>query len=145
MLWFTNGPSKKAVKFMRPEHGDLNDPAIWMVFAKSDLALAKVGKAPEIRLGTLCYHCQQAAEKAIKAVLIKCKVEFPPTHNLMDLFNLLPPPISPPPEVKNASNLSVYVLKGRYPLDFEDVETTEYETAVQMADKVIHWAEKVLK
>ncbi len=130
---------------MPREAGDLNDPAIWMEFAKSDLALARAGRMPEVRLGVLCFHCQQAAEKALKAVLLFHRVEFPPTHNLMDLFNLLPSPVSPPPEVKDASNLSGYIRKGRYPLDFFDVQPEEYEQAIQAADRVVHWAEKALK
>lgn len=130
---------------MPPERKDLNDPALWIDYAKSDLALARRGKGPEIRLGALCFHCQQAAEKSLKAVLLKQKVEFPPTHSIKVLFELIPPPLSPAPEIKEAALLSDYAFKGRYPLDYVDIQTDEYERAVKLADAVLRWAEKALK
>ncbi len=129
---------------MPPERGDLNDPGVWIDFAKSDLALARVGRTPGVRLGALCYHCQQAAEKALKAVLLRHHVEFPPTHNLRDLFNLLPPPVSAPSEVKAACDLSGYAIKGRYPLDVSDASPSEYKKAVQSAERLLRWAEKAV-
>lgn len=124
---------------------DLNDPAIWIDYAKSDLALARRGKGPEVRLGILCFLCQQAAEKALKAVLLKLKVEFPPTHSIKVLLDLLPSPFSPSPNILEAAQLSDYAFKGRYPLDFVDVPPEEYEKALIQADEVLQWAEKVLK
>lgn len=130
---------------MPPEKKDLNDPAIWIEYAKSDLALARRGKGPEVRFGALCYLCQQAAEKALKAVLLKQKVEFPPTHSIKVLLDLLPSPLSPTPEIKEAAQLSNYAFKWRYPLDFLDVQSDEYEKALKLADGVLRWAEKALK
>jgi HEPN domain-containing protein len=130
---------------MPPERNDLNDPAIWIDYAKSDLALARHGRGPEIRLGALCFHCQQAAEKALKAILLKQKVEFPPTHSIKVLLDLLPSPLSPTPEIIEAAQLSNYAIKGRYPLDFVDVQPDEYEKALKLADGVLRWAEKALK
>jgi HEPN domain-containing protein len=49
------------------EKGSFQD---WLVYARSDLELARRGKSPAILLETLCFHAQQAAEKALKAVLI---------------------------------------------------------------------------
>jgi HEPN domain-containing protein len=96
-------------------------------------------------LGALCFLCQQAAEKALKAVLLRHKVEFPPTHNLKKLFNLLPPPISAPPDVMESIDLVEFVLKGRYPLEFLDIQQEEYEKSLMMADRVLRWAEKALE
>lgn len=130
---------------MPPESKDLNDPVIWMAYAKSDLALAKRGKAPEVRLGALCFHCQQAAEKALKAVLLKHNVEFPPTHSIKTLLELLPSPLSPSPDVAVAALLSKYASKGRYPLDVMDIQEDEYTKAVMLAEKVLRWSEKALE
>jgi HEPN domain-containing protein len=130
---------------MQPEQPDLNDPMIWFDYAKSDLALARRGNFPEVRLGALCFLCQQAVEKALKAILLRYKVEFPPTHNLKKLFKLLPPPVSAPPDVMESIDLVEFVLKGRYPVEFLDIQPAEYEKAVQLAEKVLRWAEKALK
>jgi HEPN domain-containing protein len=45
-------------------------PGDWLRHARSDLALARTTPTPEIMLEALCFHAQQAAEKAIKAVLV---------------------------------------------------------------------------
>ncbi len=123
-----------------------DDPQLWLDYAKSDLALAKNGrKVAEVRMGALCFHAQQAAEKAIKALLIKSWVPFPKIHDIGELFQLLPTNFSPPPKVKEAAELSQFVEKGRYPLDFVDVEEKDYKKAVVQAETVVKWVEKVLR
>jgi HEPN domain-containing protein len=51
------------------------DPREWLNRAQSNLGLARV-KGNDIYLEDLCFHAQQAAEKAIKALLIKRGIEF---------------------------------------------------------------------
>ena len=54
----------------------------WLRHARSDLALASaVGPVGDILAETLCFHAQQAAEKALKAVLVHVGIEFPRTHS----------------------------------------------------------------
>lgn len=56
----------------------------WLQEAKNDLAAAKnLGQAKLYALA--CFHCQQAAEKALKATLIKTTGEFPKSHSLRQL------------------------------------------------------------
>ena len=38
---------------------------------------------------TVCFHCQQCAEKYLKALLISRGVDFPRTHDLVLLHNLV--------------------------------------------------------
>lgn len=38
---------------------------------------------------TLCFHAQQASEKAVKAVLIDRGVQFPYTHNMARLITIV--------------------------------------------------------
>ena len=43
----------------------------WLRHAESDLSLAQIKRnGDEILIETLCFHAQQAAEKALKAVLV---------------------------------------------------------------------------
>src|ERR1041385_7292147 len=37
---------------------------------------------------TACFHCQQCAEKYVKAFLEECEIDFPRNHNLMQLLDL---------------------------------------------------------
>lgn len=36
----------------------------------------------------VCYHAQQYVEKILKALLIEKEIEFPRTHNILDLKNI---------------------------------------------------------
>ena len=130
---------------MPRESAGVNDPGRWMEFAKDDLKIAKTGKLLDFRREALCFHAQQAAEKALKAILISCQVRFPKSHRLEELFDLLPPDLSPPPVVRKASILSDYAESGRYPSDMEDVTEKDYQEAVQHAEAVVKWAEKIIQ
>ncbi len=64
-------------------------PARWLAHARSDLALAKLGLHQDVFPEQICFHAQQAAEKAFKAVLLHCRVDFPFTHDLSELLDTL--------------------------------------------------------
>ena len=49
---------------------------------------SRAGEEPRTR-GHLCFDAQQAAEKALKAVLIGRGIEFPYVHDLARLLSLL--------------------------------------------------------
>jgi HEPN domain-containing protein len=48
----------------------------------------------------LCFHAQQAAEKALKAVLIAKGIPPPKTHNIRILLDLLPQDVILPKEFR---------------------------------------------
>ena len=58
-----------------PEHFPADDPREWMNRARSSLAIAK-NRVPQAYLEDLCFEAQQAAEKAIKAVMIARGIDF---------------------------------------------------------------------
>jgi len=66
---------------MSPERFSPDDPREWLNRARSNLALAKA-QIPDVYLEDLCFDAQQAAEKALKALLIKRAVVFPYVHDL---------------------------------------------------------------
>jgi len=57
------------------------DPREWLNRARSNLAQARV-RCPEVYLEDLCFNAQQAADKAIKALLIAHGVRFPYVHDI---------------------------------------------------------------
>ncbi len=65
---------------MSPEEVEPGSPADWLRHAPSDLELARIARPPEVLLEALCFHAQQAAEKALKAVLIAHRIPFPKTY-----------------------------------------------------------------
>lgn len=126
----------------RQNAGSPND---WLRHAKSDLELARVNPPPIVMLEGLCFHAQQAVEKSLKAILISFDVPFPRTHNIGVLLDLLPTDIVIPDLVQESAILSDYAVMTRYPHDLEPVDTDEYLRAVEIADYVLSWAERIIR
>ena len=123
-----------------------DDPREWLNRARSNLVKAQsTSTAPEIYLEDLCFDAQQAAEKAIKAVLIHLKKKFPYVHDLASLLDLVEKAGQNVPEtIKQAAKLSDYAVATRYPGLSEPVSQQEYEEAVSIATEVIRWAEELI-
>lgn len=129
---------------MPPEAYAPGSPADWLRHAYSDLALAGITPLPQVLLEQLCFHAQQAAEKALKGILVACNVAVPRTHNLRTLFDLLPVDLLVPSDVQLAAGLSDYAVASRYPGVSEPVEAEECREAVDLAEAVVYWAERVI-
>ena len=99
-------------------------------------------RTSDVYLEDFCFDAQQAAEKAIKAVMIKRRVEFPYTHDLARLLSLLEDAGEEIPDaVLQAADLTDYATVTRYPGMAEPVTEQEYADAVSIAETVVRWAE----
>ena len=98
-----------------------SDYKIWFDRAKSRLAISKNKPDEDIFLEDLCFQAQQAAEKAIKGLLIFYKVEPEKTHNLVLLIKELSKHITVPDEINETVILNDYALQTRYPGDFTPI------------------------
>lgn len=118
----------------------------WMKRVRSHLARARLSKiSEEILYEDLCFDCQQAAEKAIKALLISYNKEFTWTHSIARLLELaLEEGIEIPDKIKMAINLTIYAVRTRYPGEMEPVSKEEYEEALTLAEDVYNWATKLI-
>lgn len=101
--------------------------------SKSDLVSAWISKAEsdikniennfkfqdeEIPIDTVCFHCQQAVEKYLKAYLISKETEFPYTHNLGTLVHIAEQFDPEFIHIKEmAEILSPFAVEIRYPDD----------------------------
>lgn len=100
---------------------------------------------PGVYLEDLCFDAQQAAEKAIKAVMISRNIEFPYVHDLDRLLSLLEDKGEVIPEaIRRATDLTDYATITRYPSDIAPISESEYQEAVAIAEAVLHWAENCL-
>jgi HEPN domain-containing protein len=86
---------------MPPEEIEPGEPGDWLRHARSDLELARTPRNSKILLEDLCFHAQQAAEKALKAVLIFRSIPFLRTHNIRILMDLLPEDLNLPEEAND--------------------------------------------
>ena len=117
-------------------------PCMWLKKAREDLIVAE----DEVNRVTWAsaFHSQQAAEKALKAVLSAIGVQPPKTHVIELLLMLLREKGVDVRPIMEASGLTDYAVEARYP-DFGD-EPSEEEAleALRIARRVVEWAEKQL-
>lgn len=117
-----------------------DDPREWLNRARSNLLRAKM-VLPGVYLEDLCFDAQQAAEKAIKALLIVRGVRFPHIHDLAGLLTLLEEAGEVlPPSVRASGGLTRFAVATRYPGITEPVTAEEHERAVATAEVVINWS-----
>lgn len=123
-----------------------DDPREWLKRAKSSLAKAQKGSdIPGVYLEDLCFDAQQAAEKALKGLLIHRQQGFPYVHDLALLLARLEEAGQDVPDrIKQAAELTDYAVATRYPGAFELITQREYEEAVAIAVEVVSWVEEVL-
>lgn len=125
---------------------DANNPHRWIKHAKSNLRLAENGgNLSGVLYEDLCFNAQQAAEKALKALCVHKKIDFPKTHSIVRLMDILEENgINIPDNVKEGNILTDYAVQTRYPGWAEEVTQEEYVEAIQLAARVLFWAEKIL-
>jgi len=119
----------------------------WMQHARSDLQLARVAvRARDVLPEGACFHAQQCAEKALKALLLHQEVPFPRTHSIEVLLDLLKAGgVSIPNGVDEAFALSEYAIQTRYPGEWEPVTKAEARRAIEQAGLVLAWVETLLE
>lgn len=127
---------------MPPERFPPDDPREWLNRARSNLSRAK-SRIPEVYLEDLCFDAQQAAEKAIKALLLKKGVDFPYVHDIAYLLTLVEQRgVQIPDPVRRAEDLTRYAVVTRYPGLAEPVTESHHRDAVTSAETVVRWAEE---
>lgn len=107
---------------------DSTDYTKWLDRAGQDIKLIDViyKEGLEGLEDSFCYTCQQAAEKLLKAFIIKNERNVPRSHDLLFLLRICK---KYDDSVLNLSDaitvLSEYSVSARYPSDFEDKRTVE--------------------
>ena len=130
---------------MKPrERFPADDPREWLNRARSNLAMA-VNRIPGVYLEDLCFDAQQAAEKAIKALMIKRGIDFPYVHDLARLLSMLKDAGEAiPDDVGQARKLTQFATITRYPGIGQPVTEQQYAKAIEIAEAVVRWAEERL-
>ena len=100
---------------------DVYNVAEWIRYARMDYdAAMHLRSFHPMPIEIICYHCQQAAEKALKAVLIYHGKEVPYIHDTIRLWELATPlePRLSPLELPS-SRLTDFATLTRYPNKLE--------------------------
>lgn len=110
----------------------------WVSYAKMDLDTAKFlyEKMYPKPLTIICYHCQQAAEKMLKAALASYDVEIKKTHDLGRLAEELREFVNVQDEILDiCDDLTPYGVKIRYPQELY-MEDRHAKKAAEDAEKL---------
>lgn len=127
-----------------PRRLDPIDPREWLSRARSSLRHAR-SKVEGVYLEDLCFDAQQAAEKAIKAVLVFRRVRFPYVHDLDTLLTVLSEAGETVPEsIWSVRKLTPFAVEARYPSVAREVTNEQYAEAIEIAEMAVHWAETVI-
>jgi HEPN domain-containing protein len=115
----------------------------WIEKAKSDLLNADNNLAAQrVPYDTVCFHCQQAAEKLLKGFLVARGCEYPITHNL---FVILEKVLEFDPTADSLREtlalLNPYSVEVRYPGDAWMPTPDDAREARQAAQEVLNWME----
>lgn len=105
----------------------------WFEFADNDLSVA-IKISDEFNFIS-CFHCQQAAEKYIKGLLVFLQINFRKSHNLTYLLELLT--IEIPSDIFEAAEyLNEFSVEVRYPGDYEEITVEETNLALEYTRKI---------
>ena len=125
------------------------DAKEWLSYAEDDLGVAKhlLKTYSPKPLAIICFHCQQAAEKAVKSIIVQhgSRGGMPKKHDVFLLLN----------QIKNmetidekfydyADTLAPYGVAMRYPNELL-LEERHAEKAIDMAKEFVEWARNAIE
>jgi len=118
----------------------------WLLKAEEDVNAAKsLMTYGDSFLSTVCFHSQQSAEKYLKAFLTYHQVEFPKTHDIDELLDLMTPIDANLSEsLRDVIVLTHYGVNVRYPGELPNVTARDAQEAIQLAEKVRRLVLKLL-
>jgi len=113
---------------------------LWFQKAKNDLL-----NAEKVPYDTVCFHCQQAAEKLLKAYLVVNKKTYPITHDLFFILENILPLNNTAEQLRDAlAILMPYAVEIRYPDDFFMPNEQDAKEARAAVGEVLKWIENVM-
>jgi HEPN domain-containing protein len=116
----------------------LDEVRSWLIKAQQDLeASAWLLESPRALHGAVGFHCQQAAEKALKAYLAWQEQPFEKTHSLVALVGMCLEFDSDFDSLRNAATtLTPFAVTIRYPGDMPDISAKEAREALHLARQI---------
>ncbi|MBI5141764.1 MAG: HEPN domain-containing protein [Nitrospirae bacterium] len=107
----------------------------WLEKAARDIGSArKLASGSDSYLDTAVYHCQQAAEKAVKAFLVFHDIRFGKTHDIEELVEEAATVNSGFLSWADAgATLTPYATLFRYPQEYSEPGKEEFDEALECA------------
>ena len=120
----------------------------WLLKAENDLLSADNNLAAnQIPFDVVCYNCQQAAEKYLKALLVLLNVQPPRIHDLLallqDIRKYLKTPV-PNGIESSCVILNPYGVEIRYPDDGSSPTLADSKEARDAAEVIRRWVRTLI-
>jgi HEPN domain-containing protein len=110
----------------------------WLRWAQEDLVLAEHSAADvDLVPRGACVWAHQAAEKALKALLVHHNIDPPKLHDLDRLVQRLPSDEGLELSAIELPELTRWAIEGRYPGDLDEANATDAVRAVAIAKQVL--------
>lgn len=127
-------------------NGQIDEIKEWIEKADHDLGSAKIIylHLPDY-FDTIAFHCQQAVEKYLKALLTFHHIDFLRSHDLIYLLDLLSVKIEiDDSRFKNAFALNDFSVQIRYPNKIIKLSKEEIETAIEISQEFRSFVVKII-
>ena len=128
-----------------PDNSDMELARQWVVKARNDLLNADNNlRAEEVPYDTVCFHCQQSAEKLLKAYLVANGRQYPVSHDLMLILEAVLALSPEAGQLRDSLALLIpYAVEVRYPDDWYSPSEQDAAEARSAADDVLTWLESM--
>jgi HEPN domain-containing protein len=121
--------------------------AQWLAKAENDLRNAEhtLTLKEDCPFDTVCFHAQQCAEKALKALLLVGGEDPPRTHDLRLLLQRLPSGWAAGFSMEHMVELNRYSVESRYPGEWEPISRDDAERATALARAIRNAAKALIE
>lgn len=128
---------------MQPDPATVQLVQEWLIRARHDpLAAELLNQNPQLR-DTASYHCQQAAEKALKGYLVWAGLPAPRTHNLPELMHQCTSAEAAFATLEPAARtLNPYAVLFRYPDAVLDPTEAQVHDGIRLAQTIYDFVER---
>ena len=127
----------REVKHTMQVNDQFQNTSRWLRYAEEDLIAAEtLLKQPHLPPRHACWYAQHAIEKALKAALIFLEIDFPRTHDLDALRNLIPDSWHLKIAHPDLSDLTRWAVESRYPEDIQEATNANASKAIEQARAV---------
>ncbi len=121
----------------------------WFEEAKADLKHS----VSSVKIGDYnwaCFAAHQAAEKALKSLILHVLGEYPRGHDLIKLYSMVKDSVVLNVSLANLAKLSAYYTQARYPnagveRPSKEITKEQAEEALEIAGKIINEVSKAIR
>jgi len=119
----------------------------WLLKAEHDLKAAqKLLNSEENLNDIVCFHCQQAAEKYLKAYMVYLGIRPPKTHEIGYLITMIEEKDNKIASLKERADiLTDYAVEVRYPEDFFMPSDEETKEVLEITLEIKRYVEEQVK